>query len=96
MSGGVRCTVGAWNLVDKSPLLATGAEVRALCRATLWGSLKEQTSGFAPGYAQANLVILPAEHAAHFKAYCDANPKPCPLLVSFVANVRLFDEGCSV
>lgn len=38
------------------------------------------TSGLAPGYAQANLVVLPAEDAADFARFCVRNPKPCPLL----------------
>jgi uncharacterized protein YcsI (UPF0317 family) len=40
------------------------------------------TAGLAPGYLQANLVILPADWAAEFQAFCEANPKPCPLLAS--------------
>ncbi|ABG05337.1 protein of unknown function DUF1445 [Rubrobacter xylanophilus DSM 9941] len=38
------------------------------------------TAGLAPGYAQANLVILPEEHALDFLRFCVRNPKPCPLL----------------
>ncbi|MGH3678305.1 MAG: putative hydro-lyase [Mycobacterium sp.] len=38
------------------------------------------TSGLAPGFAQANLVILPADHAFDFLRFCVRNPKPCPLL----------------
>ena len=38
------------------------------------------TSGLAPGFAQANLVVLPAEHALDFVRFCVRNPKPCPLL----------------
>jgi uncharacterized protein YcsI (UPF0317 family) len=38
------------------------------------------TSGLAPGFAQANLVILPAEDALDFARFCVRNPKPCPLL----------------
>ena len=29
---------------------------------------------------QANLVILPREHALDFMTFCVRNPKPCPLL----------------
>jgi uncharacterized protein YcsI (UPF0317 family) len=36
--------------------------------------------GLAPGYLQANLVVVPAAHADSFRAFCDRNPKPCPLL----------------
>ena len=40
------------------------------------------TVGLAPGHVQANLVILPADWAGEFLRYCQANPKPCPLLAS--------------
>ena len=51
--------------------------IRAACRA---GQLTTQTSGLAPGYAQANLVILPEADAADFETFCRRNPKPCPVL----------------
>ena len=38
------------------------------------------TTGMAPGHVQANLVILPADWAEEFAAFCAANPKPCPLI----------------
>ncbi len=38
------------------------------------------TTGLAPGYLQANLVILPADWADEFSAFCTANPKACPLI----------------
>lgn len=38
------------------------------------------TSGLAPGYAQANLVVLPQDHAMDFLRFCVRNPVPCPLL----------------
>ncbi len=38
------------------------------------------TSGLAPGYVQGNLCILPADYAMEFAAYCQRNPKPCPLI----------------
>jgi len=56
---------------------ATGKNIRAQCRA---GTLSTQTSGLAPGYVQANIVILPAAAANHFQTFCQRNPRPCPLL----------------
>lgn len=53
------------------------AEVRAAARS---GRLIGQTSGLAPGFAQANLVFLPQALAADFLLFCQRNPKPCPLL----------------
>lgn len=44
------------------------------------GAIRGQTSGMAPGYVQANLVILPREWASEFLAFCHLNPKPCPVL----------------
>ena len=38
------------------------------------------TTGAAPGYVQANMVILPQEAAFQFLLFCVRNPKPCPIL----------------
>ena len=38
------------------------------------------TSGLCPGYAQANLVILPKDWAFEFLLFCQRNPQPCPIL----------------
>jgi uncharacterized protein YcsI (UPF0317 family) len=38
------------------------------------------TAGLAPGFTQANLVVLPADDAFDFMRFCQRNPKPCPLL----------------
>lgn len=51
--------------------------IRNYFRTGRWTGL---TSGMAPGYAQANLVILPREDAFDFLRFCVRNPKPCPLL----------------
>ena len=44
------------------------------------GRFADQTAGAAPSCVQGNLVILPAALADDFHRYCEANPKPCPLL----------------
>ena len=44
------------------------------------GELVRPTSGLAPGFVQANLVILPRALAFDFLLFCQRNPKPCPLL----------------
>jgi uncharacterized protein YcsI (UPF0317 family) len=55
----------------------TPAEVRArIARAELTGN----TAALCPGYAQANLVILPRDWAFDFLLFCQRNPRPCPLL----------------
>ena len=38
------------------------------------------TAGVCPGYAQANLVILPRELAYDFLLFAQRNPKSCPIL----------------
>lgn len=52
-------------------------EARELIRR---GELSRPTCGIAPGYTQANLVILPKELAFDFFLFCQRNPKPCPIL----------------
>ncbi len=54
-------------------------EVRERIRS---GVFTGNTSGFASGYVQCNVVILPAVAAADFLRFCQLNPKPCPLLAS--------------
>lgn len=44
------------------------------------GQWNKPTAGLAPGYAQANLVVLPQRYAFDFLLFCHRNPKPCPLL----------------
>lgn len=44
------------------------------------GQITGNTTALCPGYAQANLVILPQDWAGDFFHFCQVNPKPCPLL----------------
>ncbi|RMH47514.1 MAG: DUF1445 domain-containing protein [Alphaproteobacteria bacterium] len=55
----------------------TPAALRAAARA---GRLTGPTAGLAPGFLQANIAILPADHADDFAAFLRANPAACPLL----------------
>lgn len=57
--------------------LTTGRDVRLACRS---GEFDGVTSGQAPGYVQGNLAIWPREWADEFLRFCQANPKPCPVL----------------
>ncbi len=52
-------------------------DVRTACRN---GQLTSPTPGNAPGYVQANLVVLPRDWAFDFLLFCQRNRKPCPLL----------------
>ena len=56
---------------------ATPAELRRLIRKGRWA---KPTTGLAPGFVQANLVMLPREEAFNFLLFCVRNPKPCPIL----------------
>jgi uncharacterized protein YcsI (UPF0317 family) len=66
-------------------------EVRRAVRA---GRHRSHTAGLAPGYVQGNVCILPREYAEDFRAFCERNPKPCPLLaVSAPGEPRLAALG---
>ncbi|KAK3718505.1 hypothetical protein LTR37_005009 [Vermiconidia calcicola] len=61
------------------PATATGFDARRRCRYNTWDA---PTSGLAPGYLQANLIVLPSRYAHDFKVLCARNPVPCPLLAT--------------
>jgi uncharacterized protein YcsI (UPF0317 family) len=44
------------------------------------GTWRGPTAGLAPGFTQANLVVLPQADAFDFLRFCLRNPKPCPVL----------------
>lgn len=56
---------------------ASAAKLRQVVRAGNWSG---HTSGLSRGSVQANLVILPADAAEEFAAFCRLNPRPCPLI----------------
>lgn len=68
---------GVEDALWKQMLAATPAEARHRIRS---GEFTAPTSGLCPGYAQANLIILPKEDAYDFLLFAQRNPKPCPLL----------------
>ncbi|KAL1960875.1 hypothetical protein VTO42DRAFT_5858 [Malbranchea cinnamomea] len=49
------------------------------------------TSGLAPNYLQANLIVLPSRFAHDFRLLCQRNPVPCPLLAES-KSVGRYDE----
>ncbi len=55
----------------------TPPQLRQRIRAGQW---RGPTSGLAPGYTQANLVVVPRDLAYDFLLFCQRNPQPCPLL----------------
>ncbi|RBP32627.1 uncharacterized protein YcsI (UPF0317 family) [Marinobacter pelagius] len=56
------------------------------------GSLTSPTAGLANGFVQVNLVILPEAQANGFLRFCQANPKPCPLIAVSEPGQR----GCEI
>lgn len=65
------------SFVEQPGAASSALAVRQACRS---GALAAHTSGLASAHVQGNLVILPKAHAADFLRFCQANPKPCPLL----------------
>ncbi len=58
-------------------MFQSGHDVRQACREGAWTG---PTCGLAPGFAQANLVVLPQDWAFEFLLFCQRNPQPCPLM----------------
>ena len=56
--------------------LKTGRDVRLFAR----NHECPPTSGLAPTYLQANLIVLPSRYASDFRILCSRNPVPCPLI----------------
>ncbi|CAK7215348.1 hypothetical protein SBRCBS47491_002452 [Sporothrix bragantina] len=57
--------------------LTTGSLARQAARANEYTN---STSGVAPTYLQANLLVLPSRYADDFRNLCARNPVPCPLI----------------
>ena len=57
--------------------LTRASELRRAIRA---GQHTGPTAGLAPGFVQANVVILPLSVAAEFADFCRLNSRPCPLI----------------
>ena len=52
-------------------------EARSIIRR---GEYTGHTAGIAPAFVQGNLCILPVALAAEFAAFCQRNPRPCPVI----------------
>lgn len=77
------------SLAEQRPISDSAAAVREAVRS---GSHQTVTASMAHGYVQANLVILPADWADEFEAFCEANPKACPLLAKSAVGSPRFPE----
>lgn len=63
------------------------------------GEFTEPTSGLCPGYAQANLIVLPRELAYDFLLFAQRNPKACPVLEVLDTGsrfTRFMAEDCDI
>lgn len=49
-------------------------------RERIRAGLAAPTAGWAYGFTQTNLVVLPQDWAYEFLLFCQRNPKPCPVL----------------
>ncbi|WP_372996544.1 putative hydro-lyase [Marinobacter sp.] len=72
-----------------NPTLNAQSLPQAVRQAARSGQLSGPTAGLASGYVQVNLVILPEAQAAGFLRFCQANPKPCPLLAVSEPGARV-------
>jgi len=63
---------------------ASPRRFRSIVRAAEWTA---PTAGVCMGYAQANLVVLPARLAMDFLVFAVRNPKPCPI-------IDVLEAGC--
>lgn len=63
-------------MAESFAMSETGGELRCAARAGFEGL----TIGRAPGFVQANLVLLPEADADDFEAFCRANAIACPLI----------------
>lgn len=63
--------------ISETEALTSAAELRRAIRA---GQHCGPTAGLAPGFVQANLVILPLNVAEEFAEFCRLNSRPCPLI----------------
>lgn len=52
-------------------------EFRAIVRKGEWTG---PTPEVCRGYAQANLAVVPKDHAFDFLLFCNRNPRPCPVI----------------
>src|SRR5271166_76896 len=56
------------------------AALPARVRERFRSGLEMPTAALAPGYAQANLVVLPQDFGSEFMLFAQRNPEACPVL----------------
>ena len=70
-------------------IVSTGQTPESIRHQIRKNEITTHTAELAPGYVQANVVILPKNVAFDFLLFCQRNPKPCPVL-------EVLDEGSSL
>ena len=65
------------NHTDSARVKTSAYQLRQQIR---YNEFTSNTSGFAQGCVQGNIVILPKDWADDFLQFCLFNPKPCPLI----------------
>ncbi len=70
-------------LSEGTALPVDSVDARRLIRS---GAHTGHTAAMAPAFVQGNLCILPSEYATDFAAFCQRNPKPCPLIGTSAAG----------
>jgi uncharacterized protein YcsI (UPF0317 family) len=81
------------------PVGATYADLKHADAATARCAIRAaeytgHTAGLGPGCLQANVVVMPEDHALDFMRFCQRNPKPCPLTgVSDTGNPMMRTMG---
>ncbi|MES2401917.1 MAG: DUF1445 domain-containing protein, partial [Pseudomonadota bacterium] len=78
------------NTSTMSKIFDKPSDLRAASRT---GKFTSPTAGHAPGYIQANLMIVPEAQAFDFLLFCQRNPKPCPLVE--VLEPGQFEPACA-
>lgn len=80
-------------MTERDFAIVTGLDVRLAARD---GKQTGPTSGLAPGFLQANMLVLPVEYADDFRRLCARNPVPCPLIAES-SDIGSFDNvaGCT-
>ncbi len=67
-------------MIDLNSLRHVDTSAAAAARERYRKGVVEPTSGIAPGFTQANMIVLPRDWAFDFLLYAQRNPKACPVL----------------
>jgi len=66
-------------MIDLDTLRHVDTDAARAARERYRAGAVEPTSGVAPGFTQANMIVLPRDWAFDFLLYAQRNPKACPV-----------------